>query len=220
MCCKKLSQGGEEQEAALRFTHAETKRQRALRGDLRSTHMLPVSRIAKLVYGVPGMGPAFVMPKLRADNDSLSDAARGMAQAAARNSDVFTEHGLAKNFLDQFRAATSALSDALGARVESQRRRTVANKALTLYGDIGLSCYREEEMRIGEVASGAEVSIQTLRYYERRGLLPAPRRQMSGYRRYEHDAVTNSGRTWRGRAVPWRDARRRHSRASMRKSAT
>jgi len=53
-----------------------------------------------------------------------------MAQAAAKNADVFVEHGLQKDFLEQFRAATSALSDALGARVESQCRRTVANKAV------------------------------------------------------------------------------------------
>src|SRR2546430_17682708 len=58
------------------------------------------------------------------------DAARGMAQAAAKNADVFIEHGLSKDFLEQFRGATSALSDALGARVESQRRRTIANKAV------------------------------------------------------------------------------------------
>ena len=50
-----------------------------------------------------------------------------MAQAATKNADVFVEHGLQKDFLEQFRAATSALSDALGARVESQCRRTVAN---------------------------------------------------------------------------------------------
>jgi Hg(II)-responsive transcriptional regulator len=44
-------------------------------------------------------------------------------------------------------------------------------------------------MRIGEVAAQAAVTIQTLRYYERRGLLRAPSRQTSGYRRYEDDVV-------------------------------
>jgi len=127
---QKLSDNGEEQDAALRFTRAEITRQRALRHELRNNHMQPVSRIAKLVYGVPSMNTAFKMPKLRADNEALLDAARGMAQAAAKNADVFIEHGLQKDFLEQFRAATSALSDALGARVESQRRRTVANKSV------------------------------------------------------------------------------------------
>ncbi len=44
-------------------------------------------------------------------------------------------------------------------------------------------------MRIGQVAARTDVSIQTLRYYERRGLLPAPSRLSSGYRRYSPDAV-------------------------------
>jgi MerR family transcriptional regulator, copper efflux regulator len=37
-------------------------------------------------------------------------------------------------------------------------------------------------MKIGELASGAGVHIQTVRYYERRGLLPEPERRPSGYR--------------------------------------
>lgn len=44
-------------------------------------------------------------------------------------------------------------------------------------------------MQIGEVAASAGVNIQTLRYYERRGLLPKPRRRGSGYRVYEPETV-------------------------------
>ena len=44
-------------------------------------------------------------------------------------------------------------------------------------------------MRIGEVASQAGVNIETLRYYERRGLLPEPDREASGYRRYQDESV-------------------------------
>jgi Hg(II)-responsive transcriptional regulator len=44
-------------------------------------------------------------------------------------------------------------------------------------------------MRIGEVAAEAGVGIQTLRYYERRGLLPIPKRQTSGYRRYDAEVI-------------------------------
>lgn len=44
-------------------------------------------------------------------------------------------------------------------------------------------------MRIGEVAARASVTVETLRYYERRGLLPAPERLQSGYREYEPDTV-------------------------------
>jgi Hg(II)-responsive transcriptional regulator len=44
-------------------------------------------------------------------------------------------------------------------------------------------------MRIGEVASGAAVNIETIRYYERVGLLPSPARGSSGYRAYTVQAV-------------------------------
>ncbi|MQA03859.1 MAG: MerR family DNA-binding protein [Streptosporangiales bacterium] len=44
-------------------------------------------------------------------------------------------------------------------------------------------------MRTGEVAAAANVNIQTLRYYERRGLLLEPPRRTSGYRTYGPDAV-------------------------------
>ena len=44
-------------------------------------------------------------------------------------------------------------------------------------------------MRIGEVAERAGVNVQTLRYYERRALLPAPTRRPSGYREYSAETV-------------------------------
>lgn len=44
-------------------------------------------------------------------------------------------------------------------------------------------------LRIGQVATAAGVRAQTLRYYERRGLLAAPRRTSSGYREYSADAI-------------------------------
>jgi DNA-binding transcriptional MerR regulator len=44
-------------------------------------------------------------------------------------------------------------------------------------------------LRTGELAERAGVNIQTLRYYERRGLLSAPARRPSGQREYAEDAV-------------------------------
>jgi DNA-binding transcriptional MerR regulator len=40
-------------------------------------------------------------------------------------------------------------------------------------------------MLIGDLARKASVNIQTIRFYEREGLLPVPSRNNSGYRRYE-----------------------------------
>lgn len=44
-------------------------------------------------------------------------------------------------------------------------------------------------LKISEVATAALVNIQTVRYYERKGLLAVPRRTASGYRQYDVDAV-------------------------------
>ena len=45
-------------------------------------------------------------------------------------------------------------------------------------------------LTIGRIAAQADVNIETIRYYERRGLLPDPRRNESGYRQYDPESVT------------------------------
>jgi len=45
-------------------------------------------------------------------------------------------------------------------------------------------------MQIGQLAKHAGVPIDTVRYYERNGILPQPERQSSGYRRYGDDDVS------------------------------
>ena len=44
-------------------------------------------------------------------------------------------------------------------------------------------------MRIGELAKTAGVTPDTIRYYEREGLLPSPQRTESGYRDYEPGVI-------------------------------
>jgi DNA-binding transcriptional MerR regulator len=44
-------------------------------------------------------------------------------------------------------------------------------------------------MRVGQAAERAGVNVETIRYYERRGLLPAPDRAPSGHRRYDEETV-------------------------------
>src|SRR5437870_1311110 len=46
-----------------------------------------------------------------------------------------------------------------------------------------------QSLRIGEVARGAGVNIQTLRCYERRRLVRPPQRELNGYRRYDTESV-------------------------------
>jgi DNA-binding transcriptional MerR regulator len=44
-------------------------------------------------------------------------------------------------------------------------------------------------MKIGQVADLATVSVDTVRFYERRGVLPVPERTASGYRTYTTSTV-------------------------------
>jgi DNA-binding transcriptional MerR regulator len=44
-------------------------------------------------------------------------------------------------------------------------------------------------VKIGEVAAEADVSVDTVRFYERRGVLPMPPRRPSGYRVYTASTV-------------------------------
>ena len=46
------------------------------------------------------------------------------------------------------------------------------------------------QLRPGQVAAAAGVNLETLRYYERRGLLERPERTLGGHRVYPSEAVT------------------------------
>jgi DNA-binding transcriptional MerR regulator len=53
---------------------------------------------------------------------------------------------------------------------------------------------REEDLtmpplRIGRLARLANVNVQTLRFYERKGLLPKPTRRLSGYREFAYETI-------------------------------
>ena len=65
-------------------------------------------------------------------------------------------------------------------------------------------------MRIGELAHQAGVDVQTVRYYEREGLLAAPSRTASGYRAYnpEHLERLNFVRHCRSLDMPLAEIKR------------
>jgi len=47
----------------------------------------------------------------------------------------------------------------------------------------------EKPMKIGQVAKLSGVGVETIRFYERQGILPKPRRRASGYREFDLDTV-------------------------------
>ena len=44
-------------------------------------------------------------------------------------------------------------------------------------------------LTIGQLAKQGGVNLETIRYYERRGILPRPPRTVSGYRAFSHESV-------------------------------
>ena len=128
---QEMSGMGEAQDVSERVTRGEVARQRALRDGLWKRHMVPISRIARRVFGIPGMDVKFKLPVRRgADNDAILDAARGMAQAAEQHAAAFQAEGLPAEFLAQFRAAIDELAGALTKRVEGQRRWKTSRESL------------------------------------------------------------------------------------------
>ncbi|REJ79694.1 MAG: MerR family transcriptional regulator [Acidobacteria bacterium] len=46
-----------------------------------------------------------------------------------------------------------------------------------------------QALTIGQLAAGADVGVETVRFYERKGLIPEPPRRASGYRQYPPTAL-------------------------------
>lgn len=56
-------------------------------------------------------------------------------------------------------------------------------------------------MKIGQVSAASGCQIETIRYYERIGLLKAPARTEAGYRHYTEDDIDRLRFVTRGRAL-------------------
>src|SRR4028119_1465816 len=56
-----------------------------------------------------------------------------------------------------------------------------------------LACMNAGELLIGEVAKRTGVSVDTVRHYERKGLLHEVRRDVNGYRVYPGDVIERIG---------------------------
>ncbi len=66
-------------------------------------------------------------------------------------------------------------------------------------------------LRTGELARLADVNVETLRFYERKGLLPVPPRRASGYREYSPEAVHLIQFVQRAKSSAFRSRRSRNS---------
>ena len=44
-------------------------------------------------------------------------------------------------------------------------------------------------MKVNELSKRTGINLETIRYYEKQGILPEPRRQANGYRSYDEESV-------------------------------
>jgi hypothetical protein len=128
---RQLAENGAVQDVSVRQSRGEVARQRSLRRALWVHHLAPVSRIARRMFGVPGMDVKFRLPPRRADNEQLIDAATGMAETAEAHVAAFVQQGLSPEFVQQLRAATAEVAAAVGTRVQARQRRTRADETVS-----------------------------------------------------------------------------------------
>jgi hypothetical protein len=101
-----------------------------LRRDVRSLHLMAIVRVAGALRGkIPGMG-VFKLPPPRLSSEMLSYAAEAIRVTAALYEDVFVEHGLPADFLDQLDQARAALAASVDARGVSRSRVRGASSGL------------------------------------------------------------------------------------------
>jgi hypothetical protein len=100
------------------------------RHELRSLHLKAIVNVAGALRGkVPGMG-VFKLPDRGLSSETLIHAAEAIRTTAAVYKDVFVEHGLPADFLDQLDAATTALGASVDARGVARSRVTGASSGL------------------------------------------------------------------------------------------
>jgi len=49
--------------------------------------------------------------------------------------------------------------------------------------------YSMKKLSAGELAKKAQIGFETIRYYEKRGILPRPNKSPSGYREYSEESI-------------------------------
>jgi hypothetical protein len=113
-----------------------------LRHTLYAEHLMPISRLAREVFGSTGFGEAFRMPARRASNQQLIASAQAFADAAVQQKDTFVRHGLPGDFIEQLKASADALGGARMAKKESVRVRITATKGSMEQGKRGRQAVR------------------------------------------------------------------------------
>jgi hypothetical protein len=126
----RLEGHAQEQEQRQRSAREATDRKQALAESLHREYLRPISQVAgRLFRNDPGIRSGFRLARKR-DNEGLLHAARGFIERASQHQGRFVEAGLAPDFVERLRTATSAFRDAIVARGEEQGRRSSATAGM------------------------------------------------------------------------------------------
>jgi hypothetical protein len=125
-----LDQHGAEQQRALAEVTSRTQEKSDRREALRLHHMQPIATIARAKLAATPAITDLRLPVARADDSTLVDAARAMADAAAPYAPVFEAEMLPNTFLDDLRTAASAVRQAVSDRGASRGRLRAATKGV------------------------------------------------------------------------------------------
>jgi len=108
-----------------------------LRKNLHTVHMKAIVNVANALRGqIPGVG-VMKMPSAKIRSEALVKAAEALATMAGVYKDVFIEHGLPQDFLDQLTAATSQLKASIDARGVALSKRVGATTSLEQDSTLG-----------------------------------------------------------------------------------
>lgn len=125
-----MTAGATEQTTQMGQATLAAKDEKDLRTELRSVHVNAIVKVAGALRGkVPGMG-VFKQPSSKLHSENLLHAAEAVRTTAGIYKDVFAEHGLPADFLDQLDSAASALKESVDARGVARSRVAAASTAL------------------------------------------------------------------------------------------
>ena len=132
-----MTAGATEQTIQLGQATLAAKDEMDLRTELRSVHVKAIVKVAGALRGkVPGMG-VFKQPSTKLHSETLLHAAEVIRTTASIYKDVFAEHGLPADFLDQLDSASSALKESVDARGVARSRVAAASTALATELSLG-----------------------------------------------------------------------------------
>lgn len=132
-----MTAGATEQTTQKSQATLAAKDEKTLRADVRALHLKSIVNLATALRGkVPGMG-VFKMPSTGMRSENLLHAAQALRTTAGVYKDVFVEHGLPADFLDQLDAATTALKDSVDARGIARSRIIGASTTLVSERSLG-----------------------------------------------------------------------------------